>query len=103
MSTSVGMGILLASGFWTAWRSGSFSAGAAAGLATTAFAAVLSTAGAAILLAVWHDSGTMTAIRGSGGLAEVFLLPTWLVVPGVVVGGIGGLLGAATRRMLRVS
>ena len=42
-------------GFWAAWRSGSFAAGAAAGFATTAFAAVLSIGATVVLLAIWHN------------------------------------------------
>src|SRR5262249_41118767 len=99
VSTAVAVAILLASGFWTAWRSGSYFAGVAAGFATTAIAAVLSITAIAGLLAIWHDPGTMTAINGSGGLEEALLLPIWLVLPGVVFSGLGGLLGAAAKRL----
>jgi len=101
VSTALAGGILLAAGFWFAWRSGSFAAGMAAGLATTAIAAVLDFGGTAALLAIWHDPGTMTAIRGSGGLEEVFVLPVFLILPGVVIGGVGGVAGAAARRLVR--
>jgi hypothetical protein len=100
VSTALAVGILLASGFWTAWRSGSFAAGAAAGLATTAIAAILSIGGTSVLLAIWHDPPTMTAISGSGGLEEALLLPAWLVLPGVAFGGVGGLVGATAKRMV---
>lgn len=101
VSTALAIGILLVLGFWTSWRSGSFAAGAAAGLATALIAAVLSMGGAAVLLAIWHDPRTMAAIGGSGGLEEVFLLPALLILPGLVVGGCGGLAGAAARRSVR--
>ena len=101
VSTALAAGLLLAAGLSTSWRSGSFGAGAMAGLATTVFAAVLSIGGTAVLLAIWHDPDTMTAIRGSGGLEEAFVLPVWLILPGGVIGGIGGFAGAAAKRVVR--
>jgi hypothetical protein len=101
VSTALAVGILLASGFWIAWRSGSFAAGAAAGFVTTAIAAILSIGGTAALLAIWHDPRTMNAISGSGGLEEALVLPVWLVLPGVVIGGIGGFAGATVNRLIR--
>lgn len=101
VSTALAAGILLAVGCWTAWRSGSFAAGPVAGFATTAFAAVMSVGGAAGLLAIWHDPLTMNSISGSGGLVEALVLPLWLILPGVVIGGIGGLAGASVRRLVR--
>jgi hypothetical protein len=101
VSTALTAGILLAAGFWTAWRSGSFAAGAIAGLAITAFAAVLDTGGTVALLAIWHDPGTLAAIGGSGGLQEDFVLPAFLILPGMAIAGVGGLVGAATKRLAR--
>jgi hypothetical protein len=54
VSTALVVAILLASGFGAAWRSGSFAAGAAAGIATTAIAAALDIGGTAALLAIWR-------------------------------------------------
>jgi hypothetical protein len=99
VSTALAAGILIVSGFRAAWRTGSFAAGAAAGIATTAVAAVLSISGTALLLAIWHDSRTVAAINGSGGLEEALLLPVWLILPGVALGGIGGLVGATAKRL----
>jgi len=101
VSTALAAGILLVSGFWTAWRSGSFTAGAAVGLVTTAIAAVLSIGGVALLLAIWHDPATMTAIRGSGNLQESLVLPTFLILPGMLIAGVGGVAGATAKRLLR--
>jgi hypothetical protein len=101
VSTALAAGILLTAGFWTAWRSGSFAAGAAAGLATTVIAAVLSVGGTSVLLAIWHDPQTMTAVSGSGGLEEAVLLPAFLVLPGIALSGMGGLAGATARRLVR--
>lgn len=100
VTTYTSIGILLTAGFCTAWRSGSFFAGALAGFATAAAASVLSIGGSALLLAVWRDAAAMRAINASGGLDEVFFLPAVLIVPGMVVGGIGGLVGAGAKRLL---
>src|SRR5262245_57725396 len=72
ISTSVGVSLLLGAGFWAAWRSGSFVSGLLTAVLTAAIGAVISIAGAATMLAVFHDSQTMSAIDGSGGLGEVF-------------------------------
>ncbi|HVT17101.1 MAG TPA: permease prefix domain 2-containing transporter [Thermoanaerobaculia bacterium] len=101
VSTLLGAGIILLAGFWAASRSGSFAAGPIVGIATAAFAAPIEVLGAATLLAGWHDPLTMAAIRGSGGLEEVFTLPLLMVLPGIVLGTIGGLVGAAVTRLNR--
>src|SRR5262245_58937130 len=63
ISTYVGVGLLLVAGFWTAWRSGSFISGLLTAVLSAAIGAVISIAGAAGMLAVFHDSQTMTAIE----------------------------------------
>jgi hypothetical protein len=99
VSTFVGIGTLLAAGFWASWRSGSLAAGTLAGVATAGLGAIVSVLGAAALLAFAHDPATMAAIRGSGGLAEVFTLPFMLMLPGLIVGTVGGAVGAGARRL----
>ncbi len=99
VSTALSVGLLLSAGLWASLRSGSFFAGTLAGIAATALAAMISVIGAAGLLAIWHDAGTMTAIRASGGLGEVFELPVMMVVPGAVLGTIGGVVGTTIRRL----
>jgi hypothetical protein len=100
VSTVLGVGILVAAGLSASWRSGSFVAGTVAGVAVTAIGAVISVLGAAVLLGIWHDAETMAAIRGSGGLSEVFELPVMMILPGAVFGTIAGLVGATTKRLL---
>lgn len=102
VSTYVGVGLLLATGFWSAWRSGSFGAGPVASALTAVIGACISIAGAAGLLAVFHDSQTMSAIDGSGGLGEAFTLPVMMIVPGLILGTIGGALGAAAKKNRRL-
>jgi hypothetical protein len=99
ISTAVGISILVAAGFWAARRSGSFVAGALAGLAATAIGALLSLSSIVGLLAIWHDPTILTAIRESGGLSELFTLPLMMMLPGVIFGAIGGGIGAGIRRM----
>jgi hypothetical protein len=98
-STLLGIGILLAAGLWASWRSDSLLAGTLAGVAATSMGAVISVIGAAGLLAIWHDADTMAAIRASGGLGEVFELPIMMILPGAVLGTIGGVVGATVRRL----
>jgi heme/copper-type cytochrome/quinol oxidase subunit 3 len=93
ISTLVAASILLVSGFFASWKNGRILAGGLCGIATTTLAALLSTIGALALLTIWHDQTTLQAIEGSGGLGEVFFLPVMLIVPGVVLGTIGGLAG----------
>jgi hypothetical protein len=99
VSTLLGAGIVLLAAFRAASRSGSFAAGPVIGLATAAIAAPIELLGAMTLLAGWHDPITLAAIRSSGGLAEVLTLPLLMLLPGVVLGTIGGLLGAWVNRL----
>jgi hypothetical protein len=62
-------------------------------------AAPLSIVGCVILLAIYHDPQTIAAIRGSGGLGEVFTLPLAMILAGVLLGTVGGFVGAAARRL----
>jgi hypothetical protein len=102
ISTALGVGTLLAAGFWAAWRSDSFAAGAVAGVLTAGLASFTSIAGAAAMLAIWHDPQTMAAIRGSGGFEEVVSLPLMMVLPGVLFGVSGGVAGTALKRLLLI-
>jgi hypothetical protein len=97
-STFFGVATLTTAGLWAGWRSGTFAAGTLAGLAITGLGAIVSILGDATLLAVTHDQETMAAIRGSGGLPEVFTLPITLMLPGVIFGTAAGAAGAALSR-----
>jgi hypothetical protein len=99
VSTLLGAGIVLLAGFWAAARSGSLAVGPILGTTIAAVAAPIEVLGAVTLLAGWHDPMTMAAIRQSGGLAEVLTLPFLMVLPAFVLGTIGGLLGAAFKRL----
>jgi hypothetical protein len=41
----------------------------------------------------------MNAIRTSGGLAEVLTLPLLMLLPGLILGTIGGVFGVAMNRL----
>jgi len=99
VSTMLVSGILFLAGFAATQRSGSIAAGTVFGFVTTAVGAAISIVGAAALLAIWHDPRTMAAIRGSGGLTEVLTLPLTMVVPGAVLGTVGGAANAVVRRL----
>lgn len=99
ISTLVAASILLVSGFFASWRSRTVLAGSLSGIVTTGLAALLSTIGALGLLAIWHDPTTLQAIEGSGGLSEVFSLPVMLIVPGVLLGTIGGMVGTVVSKL----
>jgi len=103
ISTIVAASILLVSGFFASWKSGTILAGGLSAIVTTALAALLSTIGALGLLAIWHDPTTLQAIEGSGGLSEVFFLPVMLIVPGAVLGTIGGVAGTVVHWGVRRS
>ena len=68
-------------------------------MATAALGAIVSMLGAAIVLTFWHDPGTLTAADMSGGLGEEFTLPIAMLLPGLVLGTIGGVIGAGCRRV----
>lgn len=93
VTTLLAIAIYAGAGLWAAWRVGSVRAGALAGVLTGAIASAFSAAGALALLAIWHDPQTMAAIQGSGGLGEVFVLPTMMVVPGTICATAGALVG----------
>jgi hypothetical protein len=101
ISTLVAAAILLLSGFFASWNSGKILAGGLSGIMTTAIGALLSTIGALILFAIWHDPTTLQAIEGSGGLDEVFFLPVMLIVPGMLLGAIGGVAGTVVHWSVR--
>jgi len=94
VSTSIALGIFLLVGFWAGSRTGSIKAAVIVGTVTASLAVPLQLIGAALLTAAWHDPVTLSAIRESGGLGEVFSLPFFTVIPCVLVSALGGLVGA---------
>jgi hypothetical protein len=101
-STYIGIGLLLMTGFWSARRSGSLVAGTFSATVAAIVGALVSIAGAAAMLAVFHDQQTLAAIEGSGGLDEAFILPIMMVIPALILGTLGGALGAAANARVRI-
>jgi hypothetical protein len=93
-TTLLSAGIFLIAGFRAGVRSRTFLGGTVSGLVTAVFALPIQLVGAAILLVIWHDPATWTAIDGSGGLGEVFTLPLFIVIPAMILGTLGGICGA---------
>ena len=101
ISTFVGVGLLLVAGFLSARRSGSFASGPMCAALAAGMGGLISVAGAAGMLAFFHDSQTMSAIEGSGGLGEAFTLPIMMLVPALILGAVGGALGVAAHAKVR--
>jgi hypothetical protein len=99
VSTLVGIGLLTAAGLSASLRSRSIVAGTLGGLIASALAAVLSVVGGAVLLLVCSDAGTMAAVRAAGGVAESFTLPITMMLPGAVLGTLGGVVAAGWSRL----
>jgi hypothetical protein len=99
ISTLLAAGILLLASGWAAWRSGSLASGPLFGVAVAVLAVPMKMGGAAVMLALWHDPVTMSAIRGSGGLEEVFTLPLAMLLPAAVLGLAGGAAGRAASTL----
>jgi hypothetical protein len=79
---------------WQAWRSGHLGSGVLVAFATAVFGGALSAAGTLACLAIWHDAGTLTAVRSSGGLAEALWgVPLLLVPIGLITGSMGAIAG----------
>lgn len=97
LSTLVSALIFVSAGAAAAWRSGSWLNGPVAGLISGLIGAVMTITGVALLYAFRHDPQTMQAIAGSGGLDEAFVLPVLIILPGTLLGVVGGLCGAVAR------
>ena len=100
VTTLLSASVFLIVGWRTGARAGTFVGGAVGAFVTAALAVPLQAIGTVMLLLLWHDPATLDAIRGSGGIAEVFTLPIFVVVPAVVLGTVGGLCGAFVQARL---
>ncbi len=103
VSTLLGVSTLLLAGAWAGWKSGRLAAGAAAGVMTAGIAAVISIAGVAVLYAIFHSPETIPAIRASGGIEEAFTLPIMMLLPGVLMGAIGGAISSTIKKLATAS
>lgn len=90
-------GVLLVVGASASWRARTIAAGIVGSAAAAVLAAAFSVAGVLALLFVARGDDTMAAISRSGGLAEAFVLPLALILPGSVIGTAGALLARLAR------
>jgi ABC-type dipeptide/oligopeptide/nickel transport system permease component len=82
-------------GMFAAYRTRSLRASVATGLVVSLFAAPITLGGILLMLAIWHEPQTMSAIAHSGGLHEVFSLPIFMGIPAIILALVGGLFGKA--------
>jgi hypothetical protein len=101
ISTYVAMSIFIALGCWRAWRTRSILASALAALIAATIAAALNITGTAVMIAIWHDPQTRSAIENSGGLGESFSLPVMAILPATLLAIAGGLLGKMGATLFR--
>ena len=99
LSTYIGVATLLSIGLWAGWRSRSFAAGVVIPVVASQIAAIISVAGGGLLLALLDTPDVRSAIAGSGGLAEVFMLPFMMIIPALIVGAIGSAAGSVGRKV----
>jgi hypothetical protein len=85
VTTYATMSLFLVCGLLSGYRTRSIRVSSAAGLVMDMISAPIKTLGALVLLAIWHDPQTRWAIDRSGGLAEVFQLPLFLLLPGALL------------------
>jgi len=101
LSTDIGVATLLVIGFWAGWRARSFAAGVAIAVVVSQIAAIISVIGDGLLFALLDTPEVRRAIDGSGGLGEGFALPFMMIIPALIVGGVGSAAASVGRRMLR--
>lgn len=101
LSTYIGVATLLSIGLWAGWRSRSFAAGVVIAVVASQLAAIISVVGGGLLLVLLDTTDVRRAIAGSGGLDEVFFLPFMMIIPAIIVGGVGSAAASLGRRMLR--
>jgi hypothetical protein len=99
LSTYIGVATLLSIGLWAGWRSRSFAAGVAIAVVASQIAAIISVVGGGLLFALLDTPDVRLAIDGSGGLGEVFALPFMMIIPALIVGGIGSAAGSVGRKV----
>lgn len=97
VTTALAVGILASASLWAGWRSQSFVSGALVAAVTTQVSALMTMAVLTIMLTLWHDPATWNAIANSGGLAEAYTLPFFMVIPALIVGAAGGVVGKVGR------
>jgi hypothetical protein len=99
--TNALLAIWVTCGMWSAWRYGRLRSGVLLAFVAPVLGAVFAVAGAMALLALWHDPQTMAAIRGSGGVDEMWGVPLMLIPVGTIWGTVGAVVGNAAGSFTR--
>jgi hypothetical protein len=99
LSTDIGVATLLVIGFWAGWRARSFAAGVAIAVVVSQIAAIISVIGGGLLFALLDTPEVRRAIDGSGGLGEGFALPFMMIIPALIVGGVGSAVASLGRKV----
>jgi hypothetical protein len=97
LTTYMMISTLLVIGASSAMRTRSFKAGVVSTLSALIGSAVICSAVTSLMYWSWRSPALLVAIQQSGGLAEVFTLPIFVIVPGTVVGAIGASVASMTR------
>jgi hypothetical protein len=92
VTTLVTVATLLVIGASSTMRTRSLLAGVVSTATALVGSAVICSVVTAFMYWNWQSPALISAISGSGGLAEVFILPIVLIVPGTAIGATGGLL-----------
>ncbi len=77
-------------GFHAVRRGRSFEDALPAVLGAQIMAILMIWTGSLVILGIWHDPQTLTAIEQSGGIAEGFALPIVMTGPAILLAGLGG-------------
>ena len=103
VTTYTAIALFIAAGFWVVWRSRSVPAAAFAAISISVIAGVIDLASTGVMITIWQDPDTRTAIAQSGGVDEGFALPVFMFVPAIVLATLGGLIAKATLFLRRAS
>ena len=97
VTTYASMAVLMTAGAVAVWRSHAIVAGAIAGASVAIIAAAFDLTATGVLLGIFHDRATLAAAEQSGGLVEALVLPLAIVIPGALIGLVGGLTASICR------
>jgi hypothetical protein len=101
MTTLVTIATLLVIGASSTMRTRSFKAGVVSTATALIGSALICSVVTAFIYWYWRSPELISAIKGSGGLDEVFTLPVMLVVPGTLIGALGAFVASLSQRQKR--
>jgi hypothetical protein len=90
--------VFVLTAIYAVWRTGDVRTGLLVAVCAAVLGGITSIVATGMMLAIWHDPGTLAAWQGSGGLGEaLFGVPLLLVPIGAVTGATGAILGKCLR------